>query len=155
MQDSWAWVLWWFIFYLSGRRSCFGESLARAEIFLILTSLMQRFVVLPPEGQEKVDVKPMLPVSINLIPQPYFVRIIERHWTAQGKEPRMKNISYYAPICKLNETRICLLSLLAFQPLTLWINFQGCFYTAQYKWIELGGFTAIWKCVTKICIATQ
>jgi len=37
-----------------GKRSCLGELLARQEVFLLFTTLIQRFNMLPAEGQEKI-----------------------------------------------------------------------------------------------------
>jgi len=37
-----------------GKRSCLGEILARQEMFLFLSALVQQFNILPPEGEAKV-----------------------------------------------------------------------------------------------------
>ncbi|KAK3596384.1 hypothetical protein CHS0354_036934 [Potamilus streckersoni] len=34
-----------------GRRNCVGESLARMELYLFITALVQRLQLLPPEGK--------------------------------------------------------------------------------------------------------
>lgn len=38
--------------YFTGRRVCLGESLARMELFLFLTSMVQKFKFLPPVGEQ-------------------------------------------------------------------------------------------------------
>ena len=61
-----------------GRRSCLGEVLAREELFLILTGLVQRFIILPPEGQNTVDDKPVEPVALVLSSSEFHIRLIAR-----------------------------------------------------------------------------
>lgn len=61
-----------------GRRSCLGEVLARAEVFLTLASLLQRFTVFPPEGQDRVCDEPVQPLEIVQMPKPYSIRLTER-----------------------------------------------------------------------------
>jgi cytochrome P450 family 2 subfamily U polypeptide 1 len=61
-----------------GKRSCLGEILARAELFHILTGLVQRFIIRPPEGQSTVDEKPIEPVSLIMAPSPFNIRLIAR-----------------------------------------------------------------------------
>jgi hypothetical protein len=38
-----------------GKRSCLGEVLARQELFVFLGALVQRFIIEPPIGVQKVD----------------------------------------------------------------------------------------------------
>ncbi|KAL3875527.1 hypothetical protein ACJMK2_033471 [Sinanodonta woodiana] len=45
-----------FIPFFTGRRNCVGESLARMELYLFITALVQRFEFLPPEGTT-LDIK--------------------------------------------------------------------------------------------------
>lgn len=65
----------------TGRRSCLGEILARAELFLIVTGLVQRFVIRPPEGQSLVDDKPIEPVAVVLTPSEFNIRLVARDET--------------------------------------------------------------------------
>ncbi|KAK3596387.1 hypothetical protein CHS0354_036937 [Potamilus streckersoni] len=39
-----------FIPFFTGRRNCVGESLARMELYLFITALVQRLELMPPEG---------------------------------------------------------------------------------------------------------
>ncbi|ESO10863.1 hypothetical protein HELRODRAFT_109176 [Helobdella robusta] len=59
-----------------GKRSCFGEILARQEFFLSLTNLVWRFKIFPPEGQEKVNVDDVMDVTVK--PSSFKIRLIER-----------------------------------------------------------------------------
>ncbi|XP_050994273.1 cytochrome P450 2J2 [Labeo rohita] len=57
-----------FIPFSAGKRSCPGESLARMELFLFFTSLLQSFTLSPPEGtQACLDFK----FGMTLSPKPF------------------------------------------------------------------------------------
>ncbi|XP_069110447.1 cytochrome P450 2C3-like [Argopecten irradians] len=56
-----------------GRRVCMGESLARLELFLILTSLVQRFDLVPADPD---DLPTLLPVPGATLPQPFEFRAV-------------------------------------------------------------------------------
>ncbi|XP_040918594.1 cytochrome P450 2K1-like [Toxotes jaculatrix] len=60
-----------FMPFSAGRRACLGESLARMELFLFFTSLLQRFRFTPPPGVtvEELDLRPV--VGFTLTPSPH------------------------------------------------------------------------------------
>lgn len=64
---------------LAGRRACLGESLARMELFLFFTSLLQHFRFTPPPGvsEDQLDLTPV--VGITLAPKPQQLCAIRRH----------------------------------------------------------------------------
>ncbi|XP_073530093.1 cytochrome P450 2C29-like isoform X2 [Phyllobates terribilis] len=64
-----------FIPFSIGKRSCAGETLAKMEIFLFFTSLLQNFTFHPPPGA-KLDLTPALG-STNA-PQPYEICAVSR-----------------------------------------------------------------------------
>nr|XP_046200609.1 cytochrome P450 2K1-like isoform X3 [Oncorhynchus gorbuscha] len=60
-----------FMPFSAGRRVCPGESLARMELFLFFTSLLQHFCFSPPPrvGEEDLDLTPSL--GFTLSPSPH------------------------------------------------------------------------------------
>ncbi|KAK0061482.1 cytochrome P450 2J1 [Biomphalaria pfeifferi] len=65
-----------FIPFGVGRRVCLGESMAKTELFLYLSSLIQRFHLLPVHPDQP---PPMDYINgITMIPKPYQLRLVER-----------------------------------------------------------------------------
>ena len=66
---------------LSGQRSCLGENLARMELFLFFTSLLQRFRFTSPPGvtEDELDLTPLL--GLALTPTPHKLCAQPRHLT--------------------------------------------------------------------------
>lgn len=67
-----------FMPFSAGRRVCLGESLARMEIFLFFTSLLQRFRFTPPPGvsEDELDLTPV--VGFTLSPLPHELCAVRR-----------------------------------------------------------------------------
>ncbi|XP_030262941.1 cytochrome P450 2K1-like [Sparus aurata] len=67
-----------FMPFSAGRRVCLGESLARMELFLFFTSLLQRFRFTPPPGvtEDDLDLTPVVGSSLN--PSPHELRAVRR-----------------------------------------------------------------------------
>ncbi|KAK3597330.1 hypothetical protein CHS0354_010967 [Potamilus streckersoni] len=67
-----------FISFFAGRRNCLGESLARMELLLFVSALVQRFRLLPPEGMtmsvEEYDGQ----FGLNHKPKPFKMRAVPR-----------------------------------------------------------------------------
>ncbi|XP_044289827.1 cytochrome P450 2J1-like [Varanus komodoensis] len=64
-----------FIPFSTGKRSCLGELLARTELFLFFTALMQKFTFQPPENMTlSLDFR----VGFTLTPQPYRIHAFSR-----------------------------------------------------------------------------
>lgn len=66
----------YFLPFSLGPRSCLGETLAKMELFLYMTSLLQRFKLMPAEGSSLPPIKGVLGVTYN--PEPYEIRLIKR-----------------------------------------------------------------------------
>uniref|UniRef100_A0A4W6GAS9 Uncharacterized protein n=2 Tax=Lates calcarifer TaxID=8187 RepID=A0A4W6GAS9_LATCA len=67
-----------FMPFSAGRRACLGESLARMELFLFFTSLLQRFRFTPPPGvtEDELDITPV--VGFTLTPSPHELCAVSR-----------------------------------------------------------------------------
>uniref|UniRef100_A0A3P8Y4P1 unspecific monooxygenase n=1 Tax=Esox lucius TaxID=8010 RepID=A0A3P8Y4P1_ESOLU len=67
-----------FIPFSAGRRVCLGESLAKMEIFLLFTSLLQRFRFSPPPGvtEDDLDLTPVVGITLN--PSPHQLCAVSR-----------------------------------------------------------------------------
>ncbi|XP_028595489.2 cytochrome P450 2A13-like [Podarcis muralis] len=59
-----------FMPFSAGKRYCFGEHLARTELFLFFTSILQNFRFKSPIPPEKIDISPML-VGFFSVPRFY------------------------------------------------------------------------------------
>ncbi|XP_076838189.1 cytochrome P450 2K1-like [Brachyhypopomus gauderio] len=59
-----------FMPFSAGRRVCLGEGLARMELFLFFTSLLQHFRFTPPPGvtEDQLDLTPVVGITLNPVP---------------------------------------------------------------------------------------
>ncbi|XP_032068735.1 cytochrome P450 2K4-like isoform X4 [Thamnophis elegans] len=60
-----------FMPFSAGRRICLGETLAKMELFLFFTSLLQRFTLQPPPGISKEDLDLTPAIGFTAPPMPY------------------------------------------------------------------------------------
>uniref|UniRef100_A0A8C3C825 Cytochrome P450 n=1 Tax=Cairina moschata TaxID=8855 RepID=A0A8C3C825_CAIMO len=67
-----------FMPFSAGRRICAGETLAKMELFLFFTSLLQRFTFHPPPGVSASDLDLNPAISFNIIPKPYKICAVAR-----------------------------------------------------------------------------
>ncbi|XP_010897917.4 cytochrome P450 2K1-like [Esox lucius] len=67
-----------FMAFSAGRRVCLGESLARMELFLFFTSLMQHFHFSPPPGVTEDDLDLTPAVGFLLSPLPHQLCAVSR-----------------------------------------------------------------------------
>ncbi|XP_043945460.1 cytochrome P450 2K6-like [Protopterus annectens] len=67
-----------FIPFLAGRRSCLGGSLAKAELFLFFTAVMQKFTFCPSPGVTSEDLELLPEVGVTLCPKPYLLCAVPR-----------------------------------------------------------------------------
>ncbi|CAM4334780.1 unnamed protein product [Leuciscus chuanchicus] len=67
-----------FLPFSAGRRICLGESLARMELFLFFTSLLQHFHFTPPPGvsEDDLDLTPVVGFTLN--PAPHKLCAVKR-----------------------------------------------------------------------------
>ncbi|KAL4232266.1 Cytochrome P450 2J2 [Mactra antiquata] len=65
-----------FIPYSAGRRACLGESLARMELFLYITALLQKFDIAPENPESLENIKGNLGMTYS--PSPFKVKLTPR-----------------------------------------------------------------------------
>lgn len=66
-----------FLAFSAGKRMCLGESLARMELFLFLTTLLQNFVIEPVIDRKDIDTSPVTS-GFLVVPRSYEFRAISR-----------------------------------------------------------------------------
>ncbi|XP_065527878.1 cytochrome P450 2H1-like [Lathamus discolor] len=66
-----------FMPFSTGKRICAGEGLARMELFIFLTSILQNFTLKPVVDHKKIDVTPVITNLANM-PRPYEVSFVPR-----------------------------------------------------------------------------
>lgn len=62
---------------IAGKRKCVGEALAKMELFLFLTCLLQKFTFKLPEGAPRPNMKGVL--GMTLTPKPFELCAVARH----------------------------------------------------------------------------
>ncbi|XP_044147855.1 cytochrome P450 2K6-like [Bufo gargarizans] len=65
-----------FLPFSAGRRACAGETLARMELFMFFTSLLQKFTFCFPPGVNDADLSPV--VGITNAPLPHMICAVSR-----------------------------------------------------------------------------
>ncbi|XP_063022289.1 cytochrome P450 2J2-like isoform X3 [Melospiza melodia melodia] len=75
LKDGKFWKNEYFLPFSTGKRSCLGELLARSELFLFFTSLLQKFTFQAPPDTT-LSLQPMM--GIAMAPQPYKICAVPR-----------------------------------------------------------------------------
>ncbi|NXV32798.1 CP2J2 protein, partial [Rissa tridactyla] len=75
LKDGQFWKRESFVPFSLGKRSCLGESLARAELFLFFTTLLQKFTFQPPPD---TTLSLQFKLGMTMTPQPYKICAVPR-----------------------------------------------------------------------------
>ncbi|XP_075010649.1 cytochrome P450 2H1-like [Calonectris borealis] len=67
----------YFMPFSAGKRVCAGEGLARMELFIFLTAILQNFTLKPVVDHKNIDISPLVSTLAN-IPRPYEVSFLPR-----------------------------------------------------------------------------
>ncbi|XP_034648656.1 cytochrome P450 2F2-like [Trachemys scripta elegans] len=66
-----------FMAFSAGKRVCLGEAMARMELFLLFTTVLQRFTLTPLVRPEDIDISPLMS-GLGNMPHPYEFRAVPR-----------------------------------------------------------------------------
>ncbi|MEE6518646.1 hypothetical protein FKM82_029762 [Ascaphus truei] len=66
-----------FMAFATGKRVCFGEGLARMELFLFLTTILQKFTLKSSLPPKEIDITPVV-TGLGNFPKPYQLYVEER-----------------------------------------------------------------------------
>ncbi|XP_074010725.1 cytochrome P450 2H1-like isoform X3 [Numenius arquata] len=67
----------YFMPFSAGKRICAGEGLARMELFIFFTAILQNFTLKPVVDHKDIDISPLVSTLANM-PRPYEVSFIPR-----------------------------------------------------------------------------
>ncbi|XP_008937370.1 PREDICTED: cytochrome P450 2H1-like isoform X2 [Merops nubicus] len=67
----------YFLPFSTGKRVCAGEGLARMELFIFITSILQNFSLKPVVDHKDIDISPVV-TTLASLPRPYEVSFIPR-----------------------------------------------------------------------------
>ncbi|XP_074686914.1 cytochrome P450 2H1-like [Strix aluco] len=67
----------YFMPFSAGKRICAGEGLARMELFIFLTAILQNFTLKPVVDHRDIDISPLVSTLANM-PRPYEVSFLPR-----------------------------------------------------------------------------
>ncbi|XP_067412730.1 cytochrome P450 2F3-like [Emydura macquarii macquarii] len=66
-----------FMAFSTGKWVCLGEGLARMELFIFFTTILQRFILTPLTHPEEIDLSPQMS-GLGNVPHPYEFRAVPR-----------------------------------------------------------------------------
>ncbi|XP_067412727.1 cytochrome P450 2F3-like isoform X3 [Emydura macquarii macquarii] len=66
-----------FMPFSAGKRVCLGKGLARMELFLFFTTILQRFTLTPLTRPEEIDISPLMSGLVT-VPRPYEFHAVPR-----------------------------------------------------------------------------
>ncbi|NXY14704.1 CP2J2 protein, partial [Atrichornis clamosus] len=75
LKEGKFWKREYFLAFSIGKRACLGELLARSELFLFFTSLLQKFTFQAPPGT-KFSLQPLM--GLTMAPKPYKIHAVPR-----------------------------------------------------------------------------
>uniref|UniRef100_A0A8C4LC41 Cytochrome P450 n=1 Tax=Equus asinus asinus TaxID=83772 RepID=A0A8C4LC41_EQUAS len=90
-----------FIPFSMGKRLCLGEGLARSQLFLILTSMLQNFSLGSPQAPEDIDFTPRIN-GLTKLPSVFQLSFLPRQGGGQGMQTPSESL-HPAPTSAHNE----------------------------------------------------